>query len=91
MLKAILKKIAWAGKSLSSSILPAPKFWDTIAEIALRLWARIQMSIERKDPTIPTAASDSVPYSGILPTTAASVLESTGSAMPDSIAGIASC
>jgi hypothetical protein len=62
-----------------------------MAEIALLLWARIQISMERKDPTIPTAASASVPNSGIFPTTAASVLDNTGSAIPDKIAGIASC
>ena len=47
--------------------------------------------VERKDPTIPTAASDSVQNSEIFPTTAASVEDNTGSAIPAIIAGNANC
>jgi hypothetical protein len=59
--------------------------------MALRVWPNIQMSADRKEPTIPTAASDSIPKSFIFPTTAASVAESTGSAIPEISAGMASC
>ena len=83
--------MACAGKLYKSVIFPAPRFCDTIAEIALLLCAKIHMSIDRKEPTIPTAARDSVPYWGIFPTIAASVLERIGSAIPDNIAGMASC
>ena len=79
------------GSFLRSAIFPAPKFCDTMAEIALRVCPSIQMSAERKVPTIPTAARDSVPNSAMLPTIAASVLDKTGSAIPAMIAGIASC
>lgn len=61
-----------------------------IAEIADRVWARIQTMAEIKDPAIPTAAKASVGFTLILPTIAVSVIESSGSAMPEMIAGIAS-
>jgi hypothetical protein len=62
-----------------------------MAEMALRVCPSIHISIERKEPTIPTAASASTLFSAMLPTTAASVLESTGSAIPAISAGTASC
>ena len=71
--------------------LPAPKFCEIIAEIALRVCAKIHIIVEIKDPTIPTAAKDSVPNSAMLPTTAASVEDNTGSAIPAIIAGNANC
>ena len=91
MLSAMLKYIACAGKLWRSFNLPAPKFCETIAEMALRVCAKIQIKAERNVPTIPTAASDSIPNSLIFPTTAASVAERTGSAIPEIIAGMASC
>lgn len=62
-----------------------------MAEMALRVCPSIHISIERKEPTIPTAASASTLFSAMLPTTAASVLDSTGSAIPAMSAGTASC
>ena len=40
-------------------------------------------------PTIPTAASDSNPFSGMFPTIAVSVMERMGSAIPAIVAGTA--
>ena len=57
--------------------------------MALRVCPRIHISMDKKEPTIPTAASDSRPYVGILPTIAVSVIDSTGSAIPAIVAGIA--
>lgn len=62
-----------------------------MAEMALRVCPKIQISAERNAPTMPTAASDSIPNSLIFPTTAASVADSTGSAIPEIMAGMASC
>ena len=89
MLNAIFKYMACAGKAFTSSNLPAPKYCEIIAEIALRVWPRIQISIERKEPTIPAAARDSSPSTGILPTMAVSVMDNKGSAIPAIVAGIA--
>ncbi len=47
------------------------------------------MSIERNEPTIPAAARDSNPSTGILPTIAVSVMDNSGSAIPAIVAGIA--
>ena len=47
------------------------------------------MSMDKKEPTMPAAASDSRLSVGILPTMAVSVMERIGSAMPDMVAGIA--
>ena len=89
MLRQILKYIACAGRYLTSSILPAPKYWDMMDEMALRVWPNIQISIDKNEPTIPTAANDSSPSTGILPTIAVSVMDKTGSAIPAMVAGIA--
>lgn len=62
-----------------------------MADIALRVCPKIQMSIDKNDPTIPTAAREATLSTLILPTTAASVLDKTGSAIPATIAGTASC
>ena len=59
--------------------------------MALRVCPNIQISIDKNEPTIPTAARDSVLNASIFPTTAASVLDSIGSAIPAIIAGMASC
>lgn len=81
--------MACAGSVLSSSSLPAPRYCEIMAEMALRVWPKIQISAERKEPTIPTAASASVPFTGMFPTIAASVIEITGSAIPAISAGMA--
>jgi len=47
------------------------------------------MSIERKDETIPTAANDSVAFTEIWPTIAASVKDKIGSEIPAIMAGTA--
>ena len=74
---------------IRDSSFPAPRYWETKAEIALRVCPRIQMSMDKKEPTIPAAARDSKPYSGIFPTMAVSVMDSRGSAIPAIVAGIA--
>jgi hypothetical protein len=45
--------------------------------------------MDKKEPTIPAAAKDSRPSTGILPTIAVSVMDKTGSAIPAMVAGIA--
>ena len=45
--------------------------------------------MDRKAPTIPTAAKDSRPLTGMLPTIAVSVIDKIGSAMPAMVAGMA--
>jgi hypothetical protein len=82
--------MAWAGRLATCASFPAPRYWEIMAEIALRVCPRIQMSMERKAPTIPTAARDSSPFTGIFPTMAVSVIDKIGSAMPAIVAGIAS-
>jgi hypothetical protein len=47
------------------------------------------MSMDKNDPTIPAAAKDSNPSTGILPTMAVSVMERMGYAIPETVAGIA--
>lgn len=84
-----LKKIACAGKLLISSILPAPKYCEIIAEIALLVCPKIHISIDKKAPTIPTAARDSRLSVLIFPTIAVSVIDKIGSAIPAIVAGIA--
>lgn len=61
-----------------------------IEEIALLVWPKTQISIEKKVPTIPTAAKDIVELAVILPMMAASVKERIGSDTPEISAGIAS-
>ena len=48
------------------------------------------MSMDKKDPTIPAAAKDSNPSTGIFPTMAVSVIDNIGSAIPAIVAGTAS-
>lgn len=57
--------------------------------MALRVCPRIHISIDKKEPTIPTAARDSRPYVCMFPTIAVSVIDKTGSAMPAMVAGMA--
>lgn len=86
----MFRNIACAGKVLTSSSLPAPKYWAIMADIALRVCPKIQINIDKNEPTIPAAARDSNPSTGILPTIAVSVIDSMGSAIPAIVAGIAS-
>ena len=60
-----------------------------MAEIALLVCPKIQISIDKNAPTMPTAAKASTPSTGIFPTIAVSVMERIGSAMPAMVAGIA--
>jgi hypothetical protein len=46
--------------------------------------------MDKKDPTIPAAAKDSNPSTGIFPTMAVSVMDNIGSAIPAIVAGTAS-
>ena len=89
-LRDVIRKMAWAGRFLTSFRLSAPTYWDTIEDIALRVWPNTQISIERKVVTIPTAASDSVALISMFPTTAASVKDKMGSDTPEIRAGTAS-
>ena len=61
-----------------------------MAEMALRVCPKIQINIDKKEPTIPAAAKDAIPSTGILPTMAVSVIDKIGSAIPAMVAGIAS-
>ena len=60
-----------------------------MAEMALLVCPRTQMSIDKKEPTIPAAAKDSNPSTGIFPTMAVSVMDNIGSAIPAIVAGMA--
>ena len=82
-------KIACAGRFLTSLILFAPRYCEIIDEIALRVCPKIQISIDKNVPTIPTAAIDSAVFIGILPIIAASVSDNIGSEIPEINAGIA--
>ena len=88
-LNDVIKKIACAGKFFISPNLSAPKYWDTIDEIALRVCPKTQISIDKKVVTIPTAANDSVAFKFILPIIAASVKDNMGSEIPEIRAGMA--
>lgn len=89
ILKAMLRKMACAGSVFTSSNLPAPKYCEIIADMALRVWPKIQINMDRNEPTIPAAANDSSPSTGIFPTIAVSVMDNNGSAIPAMVAGIA--
>ncbi|GGI56182.1 hypothetical protein GCM10011444_04910 [Winogradskyella haliclonae] len=58
--------------------------------MALLVWPKTQISIDKNVETIPTAAKDSVAFKDILPIIAASVNESIGSETPEINAGMAS-
>ena len=45
--------------------------------------------MDKKEPTIPAAAKDSSPLTGMFPTMAVSVMDKSGSAIPAIVAGIA--
>ena len=82
--------MACAGRFFTASKFPAPKYWDTMAEIALRHCPKIQISMDKNVPTIPIAAKDSTGFTSIFPTMAVSVIDRIGSATPEIKAGIAS-
>ena len=60
-----------------------------MAEMELRVCPKTQISMDKKEPTMPAAATDSQLSVGMLPTMAVSVMESRGSAMPYMVAGTA--
>lgn len=82
--------MACAGKFLTDSTLPAPKYCETIDDIALRVCPNTQINIDKNVETTPTAAKDSVAFIDILPIIAASVNDKIGSETPDINAGMAS-
>ena len=81
--------MAWAGKDFTSFNLPAPKYCEIMAEMALLVCPKTHINMDRKAPTMPAAAKDSKPFSGIFPTIAVSVIDRMGSAIPAMVAGIA--
>lgn len=81
--------MACAGKLKTSCNLLAPKYCEIIDEIAERDCPNTQMSMDKNEETIPTAASDSVALTVMCPTIAASVNERMGSETPAIRAGIA--
>ena len=89
MLNTTFINMIWDGNFNISSILFAPRYCDIIAEIAERVCAKIQTIAVIKEPAIPTAASASVGFNFKFPTIAVSVIDKSGSAIPDMIAGIA--
>lgn len=89
MLNDVIMKIAWAGKFLTLSILSAPKYCETIEDMALLVCPNTHISIDKNVVTIPTAARDSVAFIEIFPTTAASVRDKIGSDTPEIKAGMA--
>ena len=89
-LNDVIRNIAWAGKFFTASSLSAPRYCDTIEDIALRVCPNTQMSMDKKVVTIPTAAKEDVALDSILPIMAASVNDKTGSDIPAIRAGIAS-
>ena len=55
MLTLTTMSIAWAGSVLISLSLPAPKYCETIEEMALLTCAKTQISMDKKEPTMATA------------------------------------
>ena len=53
MLRTMFRNMACAGNDLTSSNLPAPKYCAIMADIALRVCPKIQINIDKKEPTIP--------------------------------------
>ena len=82
--------MACTGKFLTSSSLLAPRYWEMMDEMALRDCPNTQISMDKKAVTTPTAAKDSVAFTEICPTMAASVSERIGSEIPAMMAGTAS-
>src|SRR5690606_11123022 len=83
-------------RACGTSVLTAlkrfdPRSSDTIAEIAVFVWATIHIIADKKEPIIPAAAITSTGFSVTLPITAISVNEIKGTAIPAMMAGMASC
>ena len=89
MLNVTIINMAWAGKYLTSSNVFAPRYWEIIADSALLVWPNIQIIIDKKVVTIPTAAKASVALKSTFPTMAASVNDRIGSEIQEISAGIA--
>lgn len=89
ILNDVIIKMAWAGSDFIASRLFAPKYCETKEEIALRIWPSTQISIDKNVVTMPTAANDSVAFTSMFPTIAASVNDKIGSDTPEIKAGIA--
>ena len=89
-LNEVTKKIACAGRFLTSSRLFAPRYCEIMDAKALRVCPNTQMSIDIKVVTMPTAAKASVGFNSTLPRTAASVNDKIGSDIPEISAGMAS-
>tara|TARA_R100001369_G_scaffold29172_4_gene52535 strand:+ start:9450 stop:9737 length:288 start_codon:yes stop_codon:yes gene_type:complete len=81
--------MAWGISVLTACNLLDPRCWETIEEMAVFVCATIHTIAERKDPTIPAAAKDSIGFVSTFPIMAISVKEIRGSAIPAIIAGIA--
>ena len=60
-----------------------------MADMSERVCAKIQNNADKKEPAIPTAANDSTGLRSTLPTIAVSVIDRSGSAIPEIIAGMA--
>ena len=90
ILQLTIMKIPCAGRDFTSSILFLPRDCETSEEMTLRVCPKTHINIDMKLPTIPTAPKEIVAFSDILPTIMVSVIDKTGSAIPEISAGIAS-
>lgn len=82
--------MACAGRLFTSLSLSAPTYWEIIEEMAERDCPKTQMSMDKNEETMPTAARETVAFKGICPTMAASVSDKIGSETPAIMAGMAS-
>lgn len=82
--------MACAGRLFTSLSLFAPRYWEIIEEMAERDCPKTQISMDKKEETMPTAARETVAFKGICPTMAASVSDKIGSDTPAIMAGMAS-
>src|SRR5690554_4263408 len=89
MLRVKLKNMACGIKVFTAWIRPAPRCWETIAEIEVLVCAITQISADKNEPTKPTAAMASTELKLTFPIIARSVSEMTASAIPEKIAGMA--
>ena len=89
-LQDMIIKIPCAGRVSTSFKFFWPRACAIIDAITLLVWPNTQINIEIKLPTIPTAPSEIVAFSGIFPTIIVSVIDKIGSAIPEINAGIAS-
>ena len=89
-LKIRMMAMACAGRLFTSLSLFAPRYWEIIEEMAERDCPKTQISMDKKEETMPTAARETVAFKGICPTMAASVSDKIGSETPAIMAGMAS-